>query len=243
MTMDRDRERCFLLMYLIYEKKWLVIKPISEVDRSPCCGEIFKNLFVIDFDELKNVRKVKMQANGDSEYLKQIATCDALVIDENGKIFFIEFKSLKKLIENAGSQENFEHSISKLNFKNKFLESFFGLYELISKLDKGSFRCYLEKIIKNKQRNHLEVSEELAKLFNFNEVHFLVAHEDDGNLLNSELWANFSLKAIFNDLEFRLNELRNNFPINCYIERIKCEDLIKRINFCLINKVLNKRCI
>ena len=223
--------RCLLLAYLIYEKKWLEIKPISQIDKSPCEG--LNYLYVVDLDQLKIKRKVSISG----EKLKQLSSCDALLIESSGKLVFIEFKSLKKLIEHAVNLESAVENIKDFNLKNKVEESFLIVREVLTRFDKGSFLEYAKRY---NGVADLKI-EEVWGSFSFKKLTFLIVSEDEENLLNELLWPELAIKAIFGQFKYLVQDIHNNLAINCDIEHATCSSLVG-LDFSLMKRLKERNC-
>jgi len=226
-----NEKRCLLLVYLTYKKKWLEIKAINRIDRSPC--KELSYFYVIDLDQLKKRRKVSISG----EYLKQLASCDALLVNKDGNLTFIEFKSLRELVKHATSDMKAKENINKFNLRDKIEESFWLIRELIARLDKGDFLKFLSQ----ESSDSVESIEDLVRLLNFNEVYFLIISEDEEDMLSSIMWPALSLQAIFGELNRVIEDTHNSISLKCRIKHMGCKQL-RNLDFSFIQRVKERKC-
>ena len=166
-----------------------------------------------------------------------MASCDALLVDKDVNLTFIEFKSLRELVEHATSDMEAKKNVNKFNLRDKFEESFWLIRELIARLDKGDFLEFLSQ----ESSDSIESVGDLVRLLNFNEVYFLIVSEDEEDLLNSIMWPALSLQTIFGELDRVIKDTHNSISLRCRIEHMGCEQL-KNLDFSFIQRVKERKC-
>ena len=232
--------KCLLKLWI--EETVIKVEKISKIPKSPCKKV---NVYAIDFDAFKESRKVSV---GKGEKLKQPPSCDALIIEIEGRLIFIEFKRIKELVVHAFNEsseiENVCERVRNFNFKDKMYFSFFIFQELVRGYDSGKLKNFIER----NQGRTIPMSISISKLFNVDadSIEYYIITEDKEHVV--KLWgslaarANLPLKGYVEEVYKELSRVANNISQELpYTVRVRtCNFISQKWKNSLIQQVMEE---